>query len=100
MSTNLDEGDELAPGMAVRISGDDVCDILDVVEDMPRVNALCTLAMALVQYADCSRKRDAAGEWVSMSTGELKELLAHLTSDMLDRAQSNDLWRPPSRRGR
>jgi hypothetical protein len=89
------EGDELARGLAVRISGDDVCRILDAVKDMPPGDALCALAMALVQYAGGSAQKDPVTEqWVPMSVEELKVFLAHLTRDVADLADKSDLWSP------
>jgi hypothetical protein len=88
------EGDDFAPGLRVRVGGDDVCNVLDVVEDMPNTNALCTLAMALVQCAWGSSKQDASGQRVPLTHEELKALLADLTSGMVDLAAKSDLWGP------
>lgn len=92
--------DEDGPGIAVRVSGDDVCRVLDVVKGMPPVDALSTLVMAVIQRSGRNEKRDPdTGQWAPMSAEELKTFLAALTSDMLDLANKSDLWRPLRRSG-
>lgn len=97
----MNRRDEPSHGIRVRVSGDDVCDVLDVVKGMPPADALGALVMAVIQHSGHNAKRDpATGQWLPMSDEELKTFLAALTSDMLDLANKNDLWRPLKRRGR
>ena len=77
------EANEPARGIRIRVSGDDVADILKVVAGMPPADALYALVMALVQHVGRNEKQDpATGRWLPMSDEEMKAFLAALTSDM------------------
>ena len=81
-----DEGDEPGPGMAVRISGNDVSRV-------GPANAACTGSGSCPACGWQQENGRRHGQWVPMSDEELKKYLAGLTSDMLDLADKSDLWR-------